>query len=296
MAGTLRVGTSGWVYRDWRERFYPRRLAVRAWFAHYAMHFDTVEVNNTFYRLPAAGTFVSWAAAAPRGFTFAVKFSRYGSHLRRLRTPRSTIGRFLRRAERLGPHLGPILVQLPPRWGADPERLDAFLAAAPRRHRWAVEFRDPSWLRPAVYRVLARHGAALCLHDHIDDHPPEVTAPWLYFRFHGGGRHGPYGAEGLRPYVGRIRALLRDGLDVFAYFNNDAEGRAIVDALRLRRALSAWATRPGRAAARRDDPRAARRGAARRTPPPPSRRSVARTAGSTPASRGRRARARAARR
>jgi uncharacterized protein YecE (DUF72 family) len=244
VTGRIRIGTSGWQYRHWRERFYPPAVAVKGWFAHYATIFDTVEVNSTFYRLPEASTFAAWRRAAPRGFTFAVKFSRYGTHLRRLRTPRAILRRFLPRAERLGEHLGPILVQLPPRWGADPERLDAFLAAAPLRHRWAVEFRDPSWLCAPVYRVLARHGAALCLHDHIRDHPEEVTADWLYVRFHGAGRHGPYGAAGLRHWAPRLRAHAAHGLDVWAYFNNDAEAWAIEDALRLGRYLGA---RPGAA-------------------------------------------------
>jgi len=169
--GRVRIGTSGYQYDDWRGRLYPRNLQRREWLGHYASRFDTVEINNTFYRLPEAETFAAWRAQTPRGFCFALKFNRYGSHMKRLREPAATIGRFFERAGELGSALGPVLLQLPPRWHADPERLDTFLAASPRRVRWAVEFRDPSWLVEPVFAVLRRRRAALCIHDLLDDHP-----------------------------------------------------------------------------------------------------------------------------
>ena len=231
----LRVGTSGWQYDDWRGRFYPEDVPRRAWLRWYAGRFDTVEVNNTFYRLPAARTFDAWQAEVPAGFTFALKFSRYGSHMKRLRAPRGTLGRFLRRAERLRARLGPILVQLPPRWRADPGRLAAFLDAAPRGYRWAVELRDPSWLSDAVYRVLADHDAALCIHDLLAGHPRVVTTGWVYLRFHGRHYAGRYAPATLRAWARWIRARLAGGLDVYAYFNNDVGGAAVLDAADLRR-------------------------------------------------------------
>lgn len=233
--GRLRVGTSGYHYEHWRGCFYPIDLPKRAWLGHYAARFDTVEIDSTFYRLPAAGTFDGWRERVPAGFCFALKFSRYGSHLKRLRAPRSSIRSFLERAVRLGAHLGPILVQLPPHWRADAARLAAFLDAASGTQRWAVEFRDPSWLCEPVYRVLRAHGAALCVHDLIADHPREITADWVYLRFHGTGYAGSYSPQALAAQARHIRRYLRQGLDVYAYFNNDAEGWAVANALDLRR-------------------------------------------------------------
>jgi uncharacterized protein YecE (DUF72 family) len=231
----LRVGTSGWQYDHWKGIFYPEDLRKSGWFGHYAGHFDTVEVNNTFYHLPKAQTFDAWREQAPKGFRYALKFSRYGSHLKKLKDPQASVQAFLERAERLGELLGPILVQLPPNWEADAGRLRAFLDAAPKRHRWAVEFREASWLCEAVFDLLRRHQAALCVHDIIPDHPRVTTADWVYLRFHGPGPWGSYTHQALSAAAGRIRAHLADGRDVYAYFNNDAHGHAVRNALDLRR-------------------------------------------------------------
>ena len=242
--GRVRIGTSGYQYDHWRGRLYPRDLPRREWLAHYASRFDTVEINNTFYRLPEAGTFTAWRRQVPAGFCFALKFNRYGSHMKRLREPVATIGRFFERAEALGPMLGPVLLQLPPRWHADPERLDAFLAASPRRVRWAVEFRDPSWLAEPVYAVLRRHRAALCIHDLLDDHPAHVTARFVYLRYHGPASRLRYPRQRLVADARRIRDWAAGRLDVYAYFNNDAGGHAVQDALDLRRYVSKRPTPP----------------------------------------------------
>jgi len=233
--GSFRVGTSGWVYDDWAGRFYPEPMPREQWLAHYAREFDTVEVNNSFYRLPQARTFAAWAEQAPRGFLFAVKFSRFGSHLKRLRDPEGTIGLFLTRAEQLGAFFGPILVQLPPRWGVNVERLDEFLEVAPKRHRWAVEFRDESWLCDPVYRVLERHHAALVIHDLLPKHPRVITTDWTYLRFHGIDYGGHYSSQALRAHARRIAEWRARGLDVFAYFNNDKLACGVRDASTLRR-------------------------------------------------------------
>ncbi|HXG52794.1 MAG TPA: DUF72 domain-containing protein [candidate division Zixibacteria bacterium] len=231
---TFRVGTSGWHYAHWRGIFYPEDLPPARWFSHYAREFDTVEINNTFYRLPEAATFEAWRRQAPPGFCYALKFSRYGSHIVRLKRPRATIGRFLARATRLGEFLGPILVQLPPNWKADPGRLAAFLKAAPKQLRWAVELRDPRWLCEDVFAALEEHAAALCIHDLIADHPRRLTASWTYLRFHGDRYSGSYSPRRLRAEAGWIRDRLEEGRDVFAYFNNDAEGYAVRNAADLR--------------------------------------------------------------
>ncbi|MEA3366208.1 MAG: DUF72 domain-containing protein, partial [Candidatus Hydrogenedentes bacterium] len=183
--GELRVGTSGYQYDHWKGVFYPDELSKNEWFEHYASHFDTVEINNTFYNLPETSTFKNWHDRAPNSFRYALKFSRYGTHMKKLKDPDASLGMFLERAEHLKTFLGPILVQLPPHWKSNPDRLDAFLAAAPKRHRWAVEFRDPSWLCESVYTVLREHGAALCVHDMLPDHPEKLTTDWTYLRFHG---------------------------------------------------------------------------------------------------------------
>jgi uncharacterized protein YecE (DUF72 family) len=233
--GTFRVGTSGWQYDHWKGVFYPPELRKSEWFGHFSDHFDTVEVNNTFYHLPSEETFDNWSHQAPEGFLYVLKFSRYGSHIKKLKDPADSIGVFLERAERLGDLLGPILVQLPPGWSANPRRLAEFLDEAPKRRQWAMEFRNPDWLREEVYEILREHNAALCIHDLIEDHPREVTADWIYLRFHGAGDGGDYPHQALSASARRIRDWLDDGLDVHAYFNNDAHGFAIENARGLRR-------------------------------------------------------------
>lgn len=233
--GRLRAGTSGYQYRHWRGRFYPLALRQKDWFGYYAERFDTVEINNTFYRLPEPATFGQWRERAPAGFQYALKFSRYGSHIKRLKDPQQSLEPFLNGAERLGNHLGPILVQLPPRWKASPERLDHFLAQAPGAYRWAVELRDPDWFRDDVYAVLRRHGAALCLHDMIPGHPRVLTADWTYLRFHGHEYGGSYSPQYLTGQAREIHGMLDQGLDVYAFFNNDEDAHAVFNALDLKR-------------------------------------------------------------
>jgi uncharacterized protein YecE (DUF72 family) len=235
------------MYRDWRGVVYPTGLPQRRWFAHYAEHFDTVELNTTFYRLPAPSTVEGWAAQAPPGFSYAVKLGSFGSHRMKLRDAASWLPNHLDRVNRLGPALGPNLVQLPPRWRRDVERLDDFLATARALApslRWAVELRDPSWLHDDVFETLRRHDTALCLHDLLADHPWVLTARWTYVRFHGphalaDAYHGRYGGRRLWRVADRLRAWSDDGVDVFAYFNNDYEGHAFEDADWLRRRLTA---------------------------------------------------------
>jgi len=237
--GSLRVGCSGWSYPHWRGEAYPDDLPTRLWLDHYQRAFDTVELNTTFYRLPTVGAVERWAAAARTDFLYAVKLGAFGSHRMKLRDASSWMPNHLDRVLRLGEPLGPNLVQLPPRWKRDPARLDDFLAVAPGTIRWAIEVRERSWLHDDVFDVLRRHHAALCIHDLIDDHPFVVTTDWTYVRFHGpeaprSPYHGAYGHEQLRTWAARLRAVLNDGLDVYAYFNNDGGGQAVRDASVLR--------------------------------------------------------------
>jgi uncharacterized protein YecE (DUF72 family) len=183
-----------------------------------------------------------WAAQAPPGFIYASKLGQFGSHRMKLRDAASWMPNHLDRVERLGPSLGPTLVQLPPRWKRNAERLDEFLSVAPSHIRWAVELRDPTWVHEEVFEVLRRHRAALCIHDLLADHPWEMTTDWTYIRFHGPNAltekyWGLYGPARLEPIAARLDALLADGLDVYAYFNNDWHGHAVTDGLWLRSRL-----------------------------------------------------------
>lgn len=232
----IRIGCSGWQYKHWKGDFYPPDLREAGWLDWYARTFDTVEVNNSFYRLPEAHTFVGWHGRSPPRFLFAVKASRYLTHLKKLKDPEEPVRRFFERATALGDKLGPVLYQLPPRWPADVERLRAFVRCLPPQHRHVVEFRDPSWYTPEVRAVLEAHGVALCLHDMHGSAPArQLVGPFVYVRFHGTTRYGGrYGDEELRSWAEWLRTEHDRGRDVFAYFNNDVGGHAPRDAVRLR--------------------------------------------------------------
>lgn len=234
-----RIGTSGWVYSHWRERFYPKSLPQAEWFAHYCRSFDTVEINYTFYRLPQAEVFDHWAQQAPRNFLYAVKASRFLTHMKKLRDPEEPLERLLSRAKRLGKHLGPVLYQLPPGWHRDLKRLDAFCAALPRRRPQAMEFRDPDWLCEETFALLQRRRVALCLHDGLPKHPRVVTAGFTYLRFHGTGqKDGNYSRAALRAWAKWMRDTLQRGVSIYAYFNNDPSAHAVRNALALREMLA----------------------------------------------------------
>jgi uncharacterized protein YecE (DUF72 family) len=236
--GRARVGCSGWQYKHWRGDFYPADLPASRWFERYASAFDTVEINNTFYRLPEASTFASWAARAPVKFLFAVKASRFLTHMKKLKDPEEPLDRLFTRMRPLGRHLGPVLYQLPPGWKLDRERLEQFLHLLPRRVRHAVEFRDPSWYADSTLELLARHGVALCLHDMRGSATPrERIGPFVYVRFHGatGTYTGNYSDDRLAGWADWLHGQRASGVDVYAYFNNDVGGHAPRNALTLRR-------------------------------------------------------------
>jgi len=236
----VHIGCSGWEYRHWRGAFYPAGLPQARWLEHYAAVFDTVEINATFYRLPEPGTFARWRARVPPGFVFALKASRYLTHIRRLRDPADPLERFFSRASVLGDKLGPVLYQLPPRWRIDLDRLAGFLDAVPRDVPQAVEFRDPSWYDEATFRLLEQHGLALCLHDLAGSASPRrVVGPFVYVRFHGSATHGgSYSDAVLRGWARWLAAQVKGGRTVYAYFNNDVGGHAPRNACTLRRLLA----------------------------------------------------------
>lgn len=227
----LRIGTSGYQYRHWRGLFYPEALPSRLWLPHFARFFDTVELNATFYRLPSETTVARWAELTPPRFLFAVKGSRYLTHMKRLLDHGEGLSRFFHPVSRLGPKLGPVLWQLPPHMRPDAERLDRFLAdLPPGRH--AVEFRDPAWYAEEICAVLDRHRAAFCEHDHVKKDPPRLTGGWRYLRFHGttGRYSGRYGPARLRRVAVDLLAWSRRDRDAYVYFNNDVGGHAVQDA------------------------------------------------------------------
>lgn len=234
---TCWIGTSGWQYRSWKGRFYPDDLPQRRWLEHYASRFRTVEVNNTFYRLPPADTFAAWRDGTPDDFVYAIKASRFLTHVRRLRDPAEPVQRLLEHAAPLRGKLGPVLVQLPPTMRRDDARLRDLLDAWPARVRLALEVRHESWFDDAVYDALHRAGAALCLTDR-DGRPQEPlvrTASWGYVRLHHGTAHPVpcYGDRALRSWVERVGDRWGDDGDVFVFFNNDPEGCAVRDAARF---------------------------------------------------------------
>ncbi len=231
------IGTSGWQYRDWRGGLYPAGVPQRLWLEHYAGHYLTVENNNSFYRLPAAGTFAGWRARTPEDFVMAVKASRYLTHVRRLRDPAEPVARLLSAATDLGPKLGPILLQLPPTLTAQPKLLDACLAEfrAARRVRIAVEPRHASWWTPEIQRILTAHDAALCWADRRGRPitPLWRSAGWGYLRLHEGTADPwpSYGRQALRSWVHRVRQAWPEDEDVYVYFNNDPGGAAVVNSV-----------------------------------------------------------------
>jgi uncharacterized protein YecE (DUF72 family) len=238
----LRIGCSGWNYDHWRNGvFYPPRLASRSWLEFYARHFDTVEVNATFYRLPRETAVANWVEQSPPDFVFTVKMSRYVTHVKRLRELPASLDLFYGRIAPLveSPKLGPVLWQLPPTFKRDDARLaEALAELPPGRH--AFEFREPSWFADDVYELLRAHGVALVIGD--DPRRPfqalERTAPFMFVRFHAGtrGRNGNYSATELDDWAERVRSWWAEG-DVYAYFNNDWEGYAIANATGLRERL-----------------------------------------------------------
>jgi uncharacterized protein YecE (DUF72 family) len=237
-----RLGCSGWNYASWRHGvFYPERCPARLWLEVYARHFDTVEVNATFYRLPTVKAVQGWVDETPDDFTFAIKMSRYVTHVKRLRDLGPSMELFYSRLEPLvrSPKLGPVLWQLPPTFRRDDDRLAAALAQLPPG-RHAFEFRHASWFAPEVMALLRAHGVALVIGDRPEVQSfqtHELTADWAFVRFHWGarGRRGNYSETELREWAARLRSW--PAREVFAYFNNDWEGFAPRNALRLRRLL-----------------------------------------------------------
>lgn len=235
---TIRVGCSGWNYRHWRGAFYPDGLAMKNWFAFYAEHFDTVEINNSFYRLPPAATFDKWRQQAPAGFRYAVKANRFITQAKKLKECEQPLLRMIEPTLHLGPALGPILYQLPPMLRVNLDRLEAFLSLLPPRLDHVFEFREQTWHDDATLALLDRYGAGAVAHDFPGTSSPRWASGNLaYVRFHGGiGKYyGRYPEQVLREWAEWMLSHAEAGRPVWAYFNNDIGGAAIEDARVLKR-------------------------------------------------------------
>ncbi|HKD07841.1 MAG TPA: DUF72 domain-containing protein [Bryobacteraceae bacterium] len=242
MSADVRIGTSGWHYKHWIGRYYPPRWAASKMLDYYQRDFDTVELNNSFYRLPVKSGLRKWRESTPANFLFAAKGSRFITHMKKLRDPEPALARFFDHIEVLGDKLGPILFQLPPHWDVDPRRFEIFLDTLPQAHRYAFEFRNPTWNSPAILDLLKRHNAAYCPY-HLAGYqsPIEVTTDFTYIRLHGPGAkyQGSYADDALWEWAARIGRWAADLSAIYVYFDNDDSGYAAKDALRLREMTAA---------------------------------------------------------
>ncbi|OHB62695.1 MAG: hypothetical protein A2Y76_04140 [Planctomycetes bacterium RBG_13_60_9] len=236
----IRIGTSGWHYKHWLGRFYPEKLPKDKWLAHYAQHFDTVEINNTFYHLPREQTMLNWHDRVPANFLFAVKANRYITHVKKLKDPAETLHRFFDLANLLEEHLGPVLYQLPPSLHKNLERLDEFIGALPKRELAVFEFRHSSWYEQDTFDLLNRWGVALCVHDMGDRAPPRImTGRMVYVRFHGTSAHyaGNYPDSLLHDWANWMKSQMSTARVIYAYFNNDISGHAVNNARTLKQIM-----------------------------------------------------------
>ena len=233
---SIYIGTSGYHYQHWRNIFYPAGTQPAGYLAYYLQYFGTVEINNSFYRLPTAETFAAWRQAVPENFVFSVKASRFITHLKKLKDPQQSFGNFLQNVVALEEKLGPILFQLPPRWNCDLPRFEQFLGALPTGFLYTFEFRDHSWYNEEVYDLLQQYQAAFCIYD-LEQHqsPILVTAHFVYIRLHGplGKYNGSYSDETLHEWATQAVNWAQEGKAVDIYFDNDIGGHAVVDAQRL---------------------------------------------------------------
>ncbi len=238
---SVRIGTSGWHYGHWRGPYYPPSVPPRAMLDYYAREFDTVEINNSFYRLPSTTTFDTWSQATPDGFCFAVKASRFLTHLKKLLDPEPALARLLEAAEGLGGKLGPILFQLPPNWHCHVDRLEAFLRALPPGQRYTIEFRDQSWHTQQVFQLLREYNVAFCIYELAGIRSPiEVTADFVYVRLHGPGNkyQGDYSISSLKSWAAHAKRWVKARCHVYVYFDNDQAGYAVKNARDLKRMVT----------------------------------------------------------
>ena len=230
------IGTSGWHYEHWRGRFYAEELPKAKWLEFYASHFTTVEINNSFYRLPSENAFANWHENSPANFLFAVKVSRYITHIKRLKNTEEAVERFISRAETLKEKLGPLLYQLPPNMHRSDEVLQTFLSTLPQGLKHVFEFRHQSWFEDEVFEILRKYSIGFCVFDMPSLSCPLVaTADFAYIRFHGSSElySSDYSDEELVHWAKKLKDLATNLKEVYIYFNNDAGAFAIKNAMTL---------------------------------------------------------------
>jgi len=233
----FRIGTSGWYYDHWCGRFYPDDWPKSKWFEYYARHFDTVEINNTFYHLPKEQTLQRWHKIAPKDFLYAVKANRYITHIKKLNDAAEPLERFFERVNLLKSRLGPILYQLPPSLQKDLDLLEAFIKLLPKRKTAVFEFRHKSWYEDDTYELLNKSGTCLCIHDMPGKESPRiVTGDIIYIRFHGttGRYSGSYLKSQLQNWAKWLKEQAQKVSAIYVYFNNDEHAHAIKNAKQLR--------------------------------------------------------------
>jgi uncharacterized protein YecE (DUF72 family) len=235
--GAVYIGTSGWNYKHWRGPFYPENMSDDRLLRFYADHFGTVEVNNSFYHLPEKKTFGHWKDTVGEDFVFAVKASRYITHMKKLKCGKEPVNRLLGTAEALKGKKGPVLFQLPPRWKKNADRLRGFLDLLPEGNRYTFEFRDETWFSPDIYELLRERNMSFCIYE-LDrkQSPREVTADFVYVRLHGpeGAYKGSYSERALSGWAGAFSAWRRQGKDIYCYFDNDQNAYAAENAAELK--------------------------------------------------------------
>ncbi len=235
-ADQIHIGASGWHYDHWKGPFYPQKTPNKELLAHYARHFTTTEINNSFYKLPSEKTLMDWRDSTPAGFIFSVKASRFITHMKKLKDPELTLPSFLDRIDLLGDKLGPILFQLPPKWRFNENRFRRFVKALPEGHRYVFEFRDPSWINDASLDIMHGRGIALCIFDMAGEtSAKETPGDFVYLRLHGPEENygGSYDVQTLAGWVGAFSSWAAMGREIFCYFDNDEAGYAPLNAARL---------------------------------------------------------------
>jgi uncharacterized protein YecE (DUF72 family) len=239
----VRIGCSGWHYKHWIGRYYPEDMKPAGMLEWYLRDFDTVELNNTFYQLPKEESFDVWRESTPRDFVFAVKGSRFLTHMIKLKEPERGLVNFMPRAERLGSKLGPVLWQLPPRWNLNLERLEDFLQQLPPEHRYTFELRNETWMTDATLELLKKYNAAFCIYELAGYHSPiEITADWTYIRLHGPTSfkyQGSYSNRQMEEWAERIESWKKKMKAIYVYFDNDDSAYAVNNALTLKKLVGA---------------------------------------------------------
>jgi uncharacterized protein YecE (DUF72 family) len=235
------IGTSGWSYKHWIGTFYPAGIKDAEQFGYYLKAFNTVELNNPFYHLPSKETFSKWRKKTPADFIFAVKASRYITHMKKLTDGKETTAEFFKNAKWLKEKLGPVLFQLPPGWKINTERLADFLKHLPKKYRYVFEFRNATWYDEKVYELLRKYNCAFCIYE-LEHHlsPVEITSDFVYIRLHGpeGKYAGSYSEEALKKWAAQCNQWKKQKKDVFIYFDNDQLGYAAFNAITLKKILT----------------------------------------------------------